>query len=155
MENTTQSYSLILDIDPSTLSTSQQKKVSFRQRRIFTNPRVARTKKLVSLLARQHRPLVRQALSDCAAIRLEATYFYAYPKGTAKKRLVDNAPRTVGADCDNIHKAVQDALGFDKGKGANLWDDDRRISALLVRKRYTTGAPRIEFRVLPDTEILL
>ena len=151
MENTTnRRYSFTLAIDPSTLSTAQQKKVSFRQRRIFTNPRVARTKKAVALLARIHSPAVRAALNGVSAIRLEATYFYSYPKGTPKKRLIDDFPRTVGADCDNLSKAPIDALGYDHGHGANLWDDDRRISTLLIRKRYTTKEPRIEFSVMSD-----
>lgn len=144
-------YSFSLAVDPATCATSQQKKVSFRQGRIFTNPRVARTKKAVALLGRRHRAAVRAIVSDGDPIRLEVTFHYAYPQGTAKKRLIHDAPKMNGADCDNLVKAVNDALSYDKGKGADLWTDDRTISTLVVRKRYCVGVlPYIEFRVSKD-----
>lgn len=144
-----------LPIDPSTLCTAQQKKVSFRQKRIFTNPKVLKGERIVALLASPHRFSVRQSIQDAPGVRLEATYFYPYPKGTPKKRLVDNGLKTNGADLDNVHKSVQDALGPGNGKsfkGAGFWDDDRIISTLVLRKRYTTKSPRIEFTIGPDVD---
>lgn len=144
-------YSFSLAVDPATCATSQQKKVSFRQGRIFTNPRVARTKKAVALLGRRHRAAVRALVADGDPIRLEVTFHYAYPKGTAARRRVPDAPKANGADCDNLVKAVNDALSFDRGKGADLWTDDRTISTLVVRKRYCTAEPpHIAFRVSKD-----
>ncbi len=144
-------YSFSLAVDPATCATSQQKKVCFSQGRIFTNPRVARTKRAVALLGRAHRAAVRAVVSDGDPIRLEVTFRYAYPKGTAKRRQVPDAPKANGADCDNLVKAVNDALSYDKGKGADLWADDRAISTLVVRKRYAVGSPpRIDFRISKD-----
>lgn len=144
-----------LPVDPSTLCTAQQKKVSFKHKRIFTNPKVLRGEKVIALLAMKYRTPVRSALGNADGIRLEATYFYPYPKGTPKKRLVDNGLKTNGADLDNVHKSVQDALGPGNGKsfkGAGFWDDDRIISTLVLRKRYTTKSPRIEFAIGPDVD---
>jgi len=153
MDGTTaDSYDFTLAIDPSTVSTAQQKKVSFLTKRIFPNPKVLRTKSLVARLASPHRDGVRRMFPEGGTIFLSVTFFYRYPTGTPKSRLVDGAAKGNGADCDNLAKAPIDALGNDKGKGAGLWDDDRSISTLLIRKRYTLGNPRIHVSVRRDSD---
>lgn len=139
------SYSCAFDIDPAAISTAQQKKISFRTRRVFTNKKVAAGMRAVALLARTHTSRVLAAVPFGSPVRLSATYLYAYPKGTAKKRLVDNAPMPQGADLDNRNKAVMDAL-----TSAGWWPDDRYVTALDLRKRRTTGRPRIEIAVSQD-----
>ena len=148
-------YTFVIDIDPATLSTAQQKKVSFKQRRIFSNPKVVAAKRAVALLALPHRKAVRDMFGGDTPLRLEATYYYKFPSSFPKKQRAEGMPKTIGADCDNINKAPQDALGNPKnapcGKnGAGLWDDDKRISTLVISKRYTTGKPRIKFTVSQD-----
>lgn len=150
-------FEFVLPIDCSTLSTAQQKKISFVTHRVFTNKKVTATKKIVSLLARQYRTAFQAAIPPSTPIELEAIYYYSYPKGTPKKRLIEGFPKTNGADLDNIHKAVQDALGpgdRKKQDGAHLWSDDRLISTLHLRKRYTLESSRIVFRARPDTSDL-
>ena len=142
--NTT-SYSCTLPVDCSTISTAQQKKISFRTRRVFTNKRVAAGIRVISLLARQHTSRVLAAVPFGSPVCLSATYYYAYPKGTPKKRLVDGAPMPSGADLDNRNKAVMDAL-----TQAGWWPDDRYVTTLVLRKRRTTGSPRIKLQVTTD-----
>lgn len=145
-----------LPLDPSLIGTAQQKKVSFRCRRIFTDPKVERTEKNVAILARVHRAAVRSVIGPTDHIRLEAVYRYNYPKGTPKCRMIDGATKGNGADADNIHKAVQDALGPLRNRktgtcrGACLWEDDRLISTLVVKKRYTLKQPCIDISVSKD-----
>ena len=148
-------YTFVIDIDPATLSTAQQKKVSFKQRRIFSNPKVVAAKSAVALLALPHRKAVRDMFGGDTPLRLEATYYYKFPSSFPKKQMAEGMPKITGADCDNINKAPQDALGTPKNgpcgrNGAGLWDDDRRISTLLVSKRYTLLRPRIVFSIMQD-----
>ena len=142
--NTT-SYSCTLPVDCSTISTAQQKKISFRTRRVFTNKRVAAGIKIISLLARQHTSRVLAAVPPGSPVALAATYYYSYPKGTPKKHLVDGAPMPSGADLDNRNKAVMDAL-----TQAGWWPDDRYVTTLVLHKRRTTSSPRIDLAVTVD-----
>ena len=48
-------------------------------------------------------------------------------------------------DLDNRNKAVQDAI-----VKAGAFPDDRFITTLLLRKRYTLSQPRIEVAVTAD-----
>lgn len=141
------SYTCVLPLDPGSLGTSQQKKISFRTRRVFVNSKVAKGMKAVAAVARLHTTHVLAAVPFGSAVALSATYLYAYPKGTPKKRLVDNAPMPSGADLDNRDKAVVDAL-----TQAGWWPDDRYITDLHLRKRRTTGLPRIVLAVSVDPE---
>lgn len=136
---------VMLPVGPGTLSTAQQKKISFRTRRVFTNKRVAAGMKVIKLLARQYTSRVTAAVPHGSPVRLEATFLYPYPKGTPRKRLIDGAPMPKGADLDNRFKAVGDAL-----TDAGWWADDRAITTLVLRKRRTTGVPRMEFAVSHD-----
>ena len=138
-------FSCILPIDPASISTAQQKKVSFRTRRIFTNKKVLAGMEAVSRLASRHTAAVLVAAPFGSPVALSATYHYAYPKGTPRKRLADGAPMPVGADLDNRNKAVMDALTT-----AGWWPDDRYVTDLHLRKRRTTGSPRIELSVRED-----
>lgn len=142
--NTT-SYSCTLPVNPADISTAQQKKISFRTRRVFTNKKVAAGIKVISLLARQHTSRVLAAVPLGSPVALAATYYYAYPKGTPRKNLVDGAPMPSGADLDNRNKAVMDAL-----TQAGWWPDDRYVTTLVLRKRRTTSSPRIELSVSAD-----
>ena len=137
--------SVTINVSPATISTAQQKKISFKTRRVFTNKRVAAGMKVISLLARQHTARMTTACPHGTPITVEATFYYAYPKGTAKYRLVDDIPMPTGADLDNRWKAVGDAL-----TQAGWWADDRAITTLVLRKRRTTGTPRMEFCVTRD-----
>lgn len=138
-------YTCALPVDCATISTAQQKKISFCTRRVFTNKRVAAGMKVVALLARQHTDRVHAAVPPGTPVSLSATFLYAYPKGTPRKRLIDGAPMPTGADLDNRFKAVGDAL-----TNAGWWPDDRLITSLTLRKRRTTGAPRIVLSVSAD-----
>lgn len=132
-------------VDVSRLSTAQQKKISFKTRRVFTNKRVAAGMKVIELLARRHTPRILRTVPPGSPVAVDATFLYAYPKGTPKRRLVNRAPMPTGADLDNRWKAVGDAL-----TKAGWWADDRAITTLVLRKRRTTGTPRIELAVSPD-----
>ena len=136
---------VILPTNPQLLSTAQQKKISFKTHRVFTNKRVAAGMKIVRLLAQQHTSRVVAAVPHGTPVALFATFYYAYPKGTPKKHLVDEYPMPSGADLDNRFKSVGDAL-----TQAGWWADDRAITTLVLKKRRTTKSPRIELSVTQD-----
>ena len=139
-------------IDPALLSTAQQRITSFKFHRIITNPRVAAGMKLVETAAK---PYARQAAeiqrnSPFGAVALSVAFYFRFPKsGTkAEKRArLGGQPVTSAryGDIDNRAKAFCDAL-----VNARLFPDDRLITTLLLRKRYTLAQPRIEVEVLPD-----
>jgi Holliday junction resolvase RusA-like endonuclease len=136
---------VVLPTDPAYLSTAQQKKISFKTHRVFTNKRVAAGMKIVRLLAQQYTSRVVAAVPHGTPVALFATFYYAYPKGTPKKHLVDEYPMPSGADLDNRFKSVGDAL-----TQAGWWADDRAITTLVLKKRRTTKSPRIELAVTTD-----
>ena len=138
---------IILDIDPATLSTAQQK--GMHNGKIFTNPRVAKSMRAVRVAMSPHAPAVRSfidhGLSEniWAGVRLQVCFWFAFPKtGTKAERAqrFDGMPVTSGryGDLDNRHKAFQDAL-----VQSGAIPDDRFISILRLEKRYTMGRPRV------------
>lgn len=141
-----------LALDPALLSTSQQRITLFSQRRIITNPRVARGMKLVQTLVKPFVTLMAnvQRNSPTEAVKLGVIFYFAYPKtGTKAEKAArrEGAPVVSGkyGDLDNRQKGFQDAL-----VKAGCFTDDRFISSLLLKKRYTLGSPRIEVLVGPD-----
>lgn len=139
-------------VDPATLSMAQRKLYSARGGRIrtFANPKVVRGMRIVGFLARNAVRKLGVALPPPGSpVRLEATYHYAVPKSwpRAEAARADGTPCVSHAmgDADNRHKAVQDALA-----AAGLFPDDVFVSDLRIRKRWTTGLPRIHVRVEAD-----
>lgn len=139
-----------LALDPAMLSTAQTRITLFNQRRIITNPRVARGMKLVQTLVK---PFVEQMSSvqrnsPTEAVKLGVIFYFAYPKtGTKAEKATrrEGAPMTRTPDCDNLVKSFQDAL-----VKAGCFTEDKFISSLLVKKRRTLGSPRIELLVGQD-----
>ena len=140
-----EAISVTLPVNCALISTAQQKKVSFKTRRIFTNKRVAAGMRVIELLARPHSARIIRAFPHGTPVSVEATFLYEYPKGTPQKRLLDRTPLPQGADLDNRWKAVGDAL-----TAAGWWQDDRNITTLILRKRRTTTTPRIEITIAAD-----
>lgn len=139
-----------LALDPALLSTAQQRITLFNQRRIITNPRVARGMKLVQTLVKPFVTLMAnvQRNSPTEAVKLGVIFYFAYPKtGTKAEKAArrEGAPMTRTPDCDNLVKSFQDAL-----VKAGCFTEDKFISTLLVKKRRTLGSPRIEMLVAPD-----
>lgn len=137
---TTDTLYISLPIDPSTISTAQQKKFDPRTRRFFQNKKVLNGMKIITLLARHKTKQVQEFLSLTHEDSVSVTmyFLYSYPKGTAKKNRIDLRFINNGADCDNRAKAPIDALGK-----AEWWPDDRVISSLHLHKLRTTKSPCI------------
>lgn len=133
-------------INPAELSTAQQKKISFRTRRVFTSARVARGIKTIKLLALPHKKAIQEVVPWGSPIFLSIAFLHAYPAGTPKSKRIDFAPMPQGADNDNRIKAPQDAL-----VQAGWFPDDRFITTTHITKRRTTGEPRIVVIVSQDT----
>ena len=78
-------------------------------------------------------------------LEVEIHAYFAIPKSFTKgKRLAAECNRirpTVKPDCDNIAKAVCDALN------KIAYDDDSQITVLSVLKLYTTEEPRLEITI--------
>lgn len=137
---------ILLCIDPRSLSTAQQKKMNFRMKRIFSNPRVVAGMRVITTMARRHASDVRATLSGASSLRVSVLFFFAYPKSAPKKGRLRSEPMPTGADLDNRVKAFNDAL-----TKAGWWDDDRQITTLSIGKRLTSGQPRIEVTVCRDS----
>ena len=138
---------IILDIDPATLSTAQQK--GMHNGKIFTNPRVAKSMRAVRVAMSPHARAVRWHIDNglakhlWAGVKLHVCFWFAFPKGGTKAERAqrfDGMPVTSGryGDLDNRHKAFQDAL-----VQSGALPDDRFVSILRLEKRYTMGRPRI------------
>ena len=106
-------------------------------------------KRLVEMLVQaHHKQIFSEELSPIHSVEL--TFFFRYPKSTAKKRLVDLQPCFTKADVDNLAKGVLDAM-----EQAGIIKNDREIVHLDVAKYWTTGDSRIAYYLeanLPDNE---
>jgi len=142
-----------IPIDPATLCTAQQKKIAWKQKVVFANPKVVRSMKTIAAAVAKYQPQAR-AIFDAApghALAVGLKFWFAYPSTGTK---AEKAARRAGfpitkrwsGDCDNRAKSVLDALTL-----AKFWEDDQFVTTLLVRKRYTLYQPRIDFAILPDT----
>ena len=135
-----------IPLDPANLSTAQQKLISWKQHRVFTNAKVSRGMRNTTLLARPFRRIITDVVPWGTPVHLTMTFYFAYPKNTPKKILIDDAPQPQRGDCDNRAKAEIDALTH-----AGWWEDDRYCTTEVLRKRLTTGEPRIVIKVKRDT----
>ena len=66
--------------------------------------------------------------------KLDAIFFLPYPKGTAKKRTIDNVPHRKKPDKDNFEKGLMDAMEL-----AGVFANDGQVSDGEILKRYTTN----------------
>lgn len=142
-----------LEIDPSVLSTAQQKIMNYKTKCIITNPKVKRAMRIVRSEARVHRLKVRSVSYEDGkptAVTLRAYFCFPFPKSLTKReraKMYEGYP-VVSAhygDLDNRNKAFQDAL-----VEAGWFEDDRYISHLDIRKVYSEH-PRIHIEVERDT----
>lgn len=147
------SWAFTLNIDPSTIGTAQQKKFDPRTRRFFTDRKVEKGMKVISLLAQAQRKVVGAKLPvHGSPINLKLRFFYSVPK-SRRKTIKGVPPPMEGApcfafwagDCDNRAKAVIDAL-----TKADFWPDDRYVCSLYITKRWTYKNPRIEVEISED-----
>ena len=73
------------------------------------------------------------------------TAFYKIPESWSKKRkeqvIRDDIKPTVKPDCDNIVKAILDAIN------GVAYKDDAAVTDLEFRKRYTINNPRVEVKI--------
>lgn len=141
-----------LEINPASLSSAQLKIMSFKMRRIITNPKVRKGMDVVKKAVKPYVKEAREIFDNAAhhAVALEVVFWFPFPKSGTK---AEKAARVGGqpvvsalyGDADNRVKAFQDAL-----KDAGCFADDRYVSTLVVRKRYTRSVPRIDVRIESD-----
>lgn len=113
--------------------------------RTFYNSRMGRmqsitpqqTKDYEDLIAWSYKAAGGRHLGDCL-ISVDISAFYEIPKSTSKKKrqdILDNEIRpTVKPDCDNIIKAVLDALN------GIAYNDDKQVVSVCCQKYYTEAA---------------
>ena len=104
---------------------------------------------LESLLAPYY-PRLR--IPDGEAVFVHVTYFFAYPKSTPKRNLVDGRRMNQRPDGENLSKAIVDALADRWAKDRRtkkfyvarrgLFADDGAVNPLVVSKFRTTGKPK-------------
>ncbi len=82
------------------------------------------------------------------AVSAEITGYFPIPKSTSKRKrtelISEEVPYLKKIDCDNLAKAVLDALN------GSAYADDRQVCDLTVRKRYSDN-PRVEV-IISDIE---
>lgn len=150
-ETQSEPFWVTFDIDPKTLSTAQQKVMSWRTRRIITNPKVARAMKIVKKAAEPYAQKARKAVSSPnAPRRLVIKFTFQFPKEELKrkrKKYPEFYPATSlkCGDLDNRAKAFIDAL-----VQAGWMPDDRFVTTLNLAKRYTYGMPKIDVSIQED-----
>lgn len=144
-----------LPIDPATLSTAQQK--GMHHGRVFTNPKVARSMRIVQSAMKEHAPAVRRYIDEEMGYRpgrigisLLVIFYFAFPKSGTKweKALRRDGQPCLSArygDLDNRNKAFQDAI-----VKSGAIPDDHFVTMLWLKKRYTLEAPRIVMHIDPD-----
>jgi Holliday junction resolvase RusA-like endonuclease len=74
--------------------------------------------------------------------KLAVVFFLPYPKGTAKKRLIEGIPHQKKPDGDNFLKGLMDGL-----EAAEITGNDSNFYSIHIMKLYTIGAPRIQFKL--------
>lgn len=72
--------------------------------------------------------------------KMNFIFYFPFPKSTPKKYLVEGQYMITKPDWDNISKGVQDAI-----TDACVINDDNQVCDVVVKKRRTTGTPRVEF----------
>ena len=137
------------EIDPSSLSTAQQKVMNFHTKSIITNPRVAKAMRIVKAEALKHTQEVLDMYGDGEQppVELYISFKFPYPKSLTKRqreKCYEGEPVTSAryGDLDNRAKAFIDALVL-----ARWIKDDRYISNLILAKVYTIGTPRISVSI--------
>jgi Holliday junction resolvase RusA-like endonuclease len=75
--------------------------------------------------------------------KLEVDFYFGYPKGTPKIRLIEGHPHITKPDADNLLKGIKDSL-----EKLELIDNDSQFWDVHVRKFYTIKEPRIVIRII-------
>lgn len=70
--------------------------------------------------------------NDYSYVRIH--FYFPYPKATAQKDRIQNAPMRYKYDVDNLIKAIFDAL-----QQSGIVEDDRIISGVYAEKLFTTN----------------
>ena len=75
--------------------------------------------------------------------RLRVVFYLRYPKGTPKYKQIEGNPHIKKPDVDNFLKGFMDAL-----EQSGVTGNDSKFYSVRMMKLYTTGVPRIKFRLL-------
>lgn len=74
---------------------------------------------------------------------IDVVFKFEYPKSASKKSRIDGAPHRKKPDCDNLVKAVCDAL-----VKTGVLSDDSILDTMKIKKVYTTSEACIELNLL-------
>lgn len=141
----------VLDIDPSILSSAQQKIINHKTKCVIVNPKVAKSMRIVRKIASAYTLKVREGMPWLCPRILSVRFLFPVPKSLTKKERATyyEGKPVVSArygDLDNREKAFTDAL-----IEAGWMPDDRYVSKLILSKAYTLGKPRIEVDIKEDS----
>lgn len=100
---------------------------------------------LVEQLVANHSDELFAASERPSVAMAELTFYFTYPKSTAKKNRIDHAPCRTKGDLDNLAKGVLDAM-----EQSGLIANDRELARLDVAKYWTTGISRIHYYLDPE-----
>ena len=147
-----ESVCLILHIDPSTLSTAQQKgeRVVGGFVRHYIKPQVRKSQESIydALIEAwtnagrevfigktkngRYRTMCRTPFTPKQPLELEIAYFFPYRSGTPKRITSRGVmlPMVERPDCDNLTKGLQDVLA-----DAGIIPDDAQVTRLVIDKK--------------------
>lgn len=134
-------HSIILPLDPSQLTTAQQKGayIGKHDHRVhfFTKKSVAQSEKvLLSLLTPLKARLT--PIAPRAPLAISVLFFFSHTSSLPVRECVPLAPHIVRPDADNLLKGVLDAV-----VRASLIPDDAQVFLLTSAKFRTASNPRI------------
>lgn len=134
---------IILAVDPSQLSTAQEKGVFVDKSgrpHFFTKPKQRREEQTyqAALAPYAHHT---QKWGE-VPVELDVKFFFSYPTSTPKKHLHKIAPHNTRPDGDNLLKNLADAL-----TKVNFWKDDSFINTYHIYKRRTSESACIVIKI--------
>lgn len=83
---------------------------------------------------------------SCFHVEIEAFLQIPASKSAKKKREMALTSCPKKPDCDNISKAILDAIT----KAGNVWRDDSQVASISVRKRWAREAPYTEVTIIKE-----
>lgn len=138
-------FKFTLPIDPSVLTTAQEKGVRIVKGRngkcfpaFFKKEKAVQNEKMLISVLSKFRPYDFPIVkTDSTVVNLSITYFFPHLSTTSEWKRKYRLPMTSRPDVDNISKAVIDCM-----TKCGYWEDDSQLSLRLVKFRCPT--PRIE-----------
>lgn len=143
----TERHRFSLGVNPSDLSTAQQKGVrTFTAKNgktfvtFYKKKKVVRTENLLCALLKPHRPSVPIKNDGDTCVLLEIAYMFPHTAGSPKWKREGIAFMTQRPDVDNLSKSLVDCM-----TECGFWEDDSMVNEKFVK--FRSPDPRIDISI--------